>query len=621
MAYIQEVNWIPQGITRLEDNANLVIRNNNENILVTAGPGAGKTELLAQKASFLLQTGACKRNKKILAISFKKDASKNLKDRVELRCGKDLSKQFDSITFDAFAKNIFDRFKDALPLNWRIGLYELNFIKNDEMEHYLLNCGLTPTEKQNFDRRTFEQKYLTKDLLPLDGFNQDNIENKAIFLMWSYLITNNTPSIISLSMINRLVELIFRTNPKLLLSLQSTYSFVFLDEFQDTTNIQYDLIKRCFINPNTKITAVGDEKQTIMGWAGALSDIFNSYESEFNASKYKLQNNYRSSPELVNIQNIITQSLMGEQSSNITSMTSLSAGNDSCKLYSYTNENNEANDISLYINDLIVNKAIPANEICLLTKQTPEVFTPHIQSKLTSMNIKSRIENELQDVLSESLTKLVICMLRLIFLPKCGESWKIINEYFLTVYSDSEKDNEDYINVFITNFRTSENFAEYSKEGIQETISILVDFLNFNDEKLLKTVYKQYSQGDYLKKVQLNISKWIFYYLDENSNNWKDSLSSFEGRNCVKIMTMHKSKGLEFNTVIFVGLEDNVYWTYSSDPLADNNGFFVAFSRAKERILFTISHREHYRDNATISTISPIIDIFREANINLEVRN
>lgn len=82
------------------------------------GPnGSGKTEMLAQRADFLLRTGTCRYPKRILAISFKVDASKNLKERVQRRCGSDLASRFDSFTFHAFAKRVIDRFRPILTGN------------------------------------------------------------------------------------------------------------------------------------------------------------------------------------------------------------------------------------------------------------------------------------------------------------------------------------------------------------------------------------------------------------------------------------------------------------------------------------------------------------------------
>lgn len=111
-------SWRPTGVDELEPGATEVVRS-RENMVVVAGPGAGKTELLAQRACYLLQTGVVPFPKRILAISFKRDAAKNLKDRVSQRCSSSEATRFDSYTFDAFSKGLLDRFQLAIVENWR----------------------------------------------------------------------------------------------------------------------------------------------------------------------------------------------------------------------------------------------------------------------------------------------------------------------------------------------------------------------------------------------------------------------------------------------------------------------------------------------------------------------
>ena len=112
-------DWAPSGIGSLEPNAMTAVRATG-NTLVTAGPGAGKTELLGQRGVFLLQTGACPYPRRLLAISFKRDAARNLRERFQRRCSGEQSSRLDSMTFDAFAKLLLDRFWRALPDPWRI---------------------------------------------------------------------------------------------------------------------------------------------------------------------------------------------------------------------------------------------------------------------------------------------------------------------------------------------------------------------------------------------------------------------------------------------------------------------------------------------------------------------
>jgi len=103
--------WRPQGVDELEQRAWDALLESGRSVCVTAGAGAGKTEFLAQKATYLLQTGLCPQPKRILAISFKRDAAQNLDARVRKRCPPEQARRFHSMTFDAFTKHLLDHFR------------------------------------------------------------------------------------------------------------------------------------------------------------------------------------------------------------------------------------------------------------------------------------------------------------------------------------------------------------------------------------------------------------------------------------------------------------------------------------------------------------------------------
>ena len=102
MGRVEPADWKPVGVSQLEPNAWNALRHEGSSFVV-AGPGAGKTEFLAQRADYLFQTRACPPPHSILAISFKRDAARNLADRVRARTP-DSIHRFDSLTFDAFTK-------------------------------------------------------------------------------------------------------------------------------------------------------------------------------------------------------------------------------------------------------------------------------------------------------------------------------------------------------------------------------------------------------------------------------------------------------------------------------------------------------------------------------------
>lgn len=202
--------WSPSAGLLLEPHALEAATEIHRNLALTAGPGAGKTEMLAQRADFLLRTGTCRYPRRILAISFKVDAAQNLKARVRKRCGPELAARLDSHTFHAFAKRLIDRFRPAL--------------KGSEALNPDYSIG---------HRRVQHQSITFGDMVPL-----------AHKIIAGNVIARN--------------------------AVRQTYSYVFLDEFQDCTSDQYALIKACFLGSPAILTSVGDTKQSIMGWAGAL---------------------------------------------------------------------------------------------------------------------------------------------------------------------------------------------------------------------------------------------------------------------------------------------------------------------------------------------------------------
>jgi superfamily I DNA/RNA helicase len=161
MSRVAPDQWKPVGIDWMEPEAWRSVQS-DYNVMVLAGPGSGKSELLAQRASFLLQTGDCVSPKQILAISFKRDAAGNLRDRVSERCKPEEVARFSSLTFDSFTKDILDRFKALLPDPWILGdRYEIDFLDNSRIAKFLRDTARdAPREWQNeirnFNPKTFE---------------------------------------------------------------------------------------------------------------------------------------------------------------------------------------------------------------------------------------------------------------------------------------------------------------------------------------------------------------------------------------------------------------------------------------------------------------------------------
>ncbi|SHH97830.1 Superfamily I DNA or RNA helicase [Clostridium collagenovorans DSM 3089] len=583
--WISTEEWHPSAGFKLEVEAmNTVI--SDKNTLVVAGPGAGKTELLAQRACFLLETNTCRYPKKILAISFKKDAADNLKERVELRCGKELASRFESKTYDAFAKEIVDRFKNSLDESYRPS-NNYNIAENRDVRRAFEIAGLSFRGNQTDFNRAYGNK-LSINKLPL---HTDFID-KIFIDAWNVLLKgnkdNNFESSLTFEMISRLAEYLIRTNRYIKKAIEMTYSNVFLDEFQDTTSIQYDLVKACFLKAKTIITAVGDGKQRIMLWAGARKSIFEDFQNDFLSQKRTLIMNHRSAPRLVEIQKTMYNRL-NEDAVELQTNEKWNHEDGEAYLRLFEDHIKEADVLSEEIARL-VEKGIKINKICILVKQNVDVYSKEIINKLSQLNIKARNEAVYQDLLKEDIIKILVSLFRLASSDRRPDDWDYIYDILGELYGIDEGYKPKILNDFIIKVELMINDLNANLNIVDEKqFSALVDskIESISYEKFASK-FQQYKSKDYFDDLvdKFKRSVWIEY---NETKDWIKAIDNFEGKNSIPIMTIHKSKGLEYDTIFFVGLEDSAFWNFKNQPHEDRCAFFVALSRAKRRIDFTFS--------------------------------
>ena len=391
-------DWTPIGVEDLEENAMSVVRS-AKNGSVIAGPGAGKTELLAQRAAYLLQTGASPEPQRILAISFKRDAASNLGARVRKRCHRQHANRFDSMTFDAFAKGLLDRFGQVLPERWRPSPdYEIMFPNDRSYRNFLQQWLPAPpntvgsyADIMALSVKRFERHYLFGSVLPVDGWTEPSPGEWAADQYWQSSLRSDKRSHLSFPMIGRLVELLLRLNPMVREALRLTYSHLFMDEFQDTTQIQYDLVRVIFLGSDSIITAVGDNKQQIMRWAMAMDNPFAAFDSDFQPKRAHLYNNYRSSPELVRIQHVLAQAL-DTNSVKPVSKTTGTVDGASCAILDFPSPRREAHKLAEIVASQMKAHELGSRDFVLLVRQKAGDYADILQPAFASEGIPLRNE-------------------------------------------------------------------------------------------------------------------------------------------------------------------------------------------------------------------------------------
>lgn len=513
--------WQPADGLTLEPNALLATMEQERCLALTAGPGAGKTEMLAQRADFLLRTGTCRYPKRILAISFKVDASKNLKERVQRRCGSDLASRFDSHTFHAFAKRIIDRFRPILT-------------GNDALE-----AGY----KIGSPRVTRKQIEFT-DLVPL-----------AIQILEKSKVARN--------------------------AIRQTYSDVFLDEFQDCTNLQYELVKLAFQGTSIRLTAVGDTKQKIMGWAGALDGIFQTFATDFAAVPLNMYRNFRSKPRLLRMQNEIIRVL---DPASVMSDEQLAGEEGEVFTLRFDDSHKEAEYLADLIAGWIKTEQLPPSEITVLVSKQLELYADHLMAALVARGIPFRNEQQMQDITVEPAARLVVDYLSCLYGQREPKAWvRLMNQLVPFADDEIQANVRQDLDRLIKKQRKDAAITELIAEPFSGWWDSVRTFLSQVGIETLVALSPDYESHDRLKEV-IRDTKIRIEELLKLEPDLPKALVRFSDDQTVRILTIHKGKGLEFDSVIIMAVENEIFF---GDQNENRCAYFVGVSRAKRRLVLT----------------------------------
>ncbi|WP_405734950.1 ATP-dependent helicase [Streptomyces sp. NBC_01537] len=591
-------DWRPIGIADLEPVAWEALRDTG-NVAVVAGPGAGKTEFLAQRAAYLLQTGICPWPQRILAISFKKDAAANLGRRVASRVPEH-ARRFTSMTFDAFTKGLVDRFAAALPVDWRMSDgYDIRFTTDSEVSQFLNGVAFsappTLSGKLGFQPKRFVPDNVGGWDLPESLPTDDEVDavSYAVREWWRARYLRSGTAEVDFVMLNRLAELLVRAVPKLRRALRLTYPVVFVDEFQDTTSAQFSFLTSVF-GERTAVTAVGDSKQRIMGWAGALPEAVKRFAEAFDATSYALAWNFRSSDALVELQHVIASKL-DPTTVRATSKATAEVGHEPAVLWTFSSSDEEATFIADWIaRDIAASDRTPS-DFALIARQKITDFESLFRARLAAHGIRVRNDDArlgkmtLQDLLKSDTARLLLGLFRLANEPRgLAKVWRDVSATMERVHGATDDD--------VAQHRVGENLAELTTQlrawlrshppattSATDTVKQVVGLL---DGAALRRYVKSAAPGE-----DFDIILGAFEARLETAINgtadWGDVLDEFEGADAVVLLTAHRSKGLEYHTVFFLGIHARQWWAYGSDRREGTSTFFVGLSRAAHRLIFT----------------------------------
>lgn len=239
----------------------------------------------------------------------------------------------------------------------------------------------------------------------------------AVQQWWARNYQGREVSTVDFIMLNRLAELIIRTSPQLQRALRATYPFIFVDEFQDTTYAQYSFLKSVFAREGTTVSVVGDRKQRIMGWAGALSDAFTQFEYDFMAEPFVLTSNFRSTQQLVDLQHRFATRL-DPQSQQQESRVAPPVGETPIEVWSFATAKREAEAVAAWIAADIDESGRRPADYALIARQSVADLEPELAEALAAFGLTLRNDDakvgdtRLQDLLKDELVRLLVGLVR-----------------------------------------------------------------------------------------------------------------------------------------------------------------------------------------------------------------
>ena len=585
-------------------------------VLVTAGAGSGKTRLLTHRIAHLI----CNLNVKpyqILALTFTNKAAGEMKTRVEnmIEGGKDVWIS----TFHSMCAKILRMDIDKL------GTYDNKFtIYSDQDTDKIFK---TICAKYNIDKDD-KRKNIVFHISNLKNNNMTMLEYKK---MYEYLDNIDTIEKVYYDYQNELKKLnaldfndllnltyeLFKACPTVLEKYANRFRYVLVDEFQDTNTIQYDLLKM-LTSVHKNIFVVGDEDQCIYTWRGAnYANIFDFQKDFDNVKVFKLEKNYRSTKNILNLANKLIKNNKTRLDKNLWTENAKGSEIETKVVY---DEKEEAEIVSREIYDLVNNHGYKYSDFAVLMRLN--ALTVPFEERFLAYNIPHKIFGGFK-FYERVEVKNVISYLRLFVNPRDDVSFARIINFPKRGIGDSALNmlasEANRLGVSMLSALMSDDldltpaidkkFEEFKK--IYLNLLHDYEFLTLSDFALrvvkdfnIKSAYSSGSEED-LNRL-LNIDMLMSQVVDFEEKNPNALLIDFlesvtlisdidsmdDANNCVSVATIHAVKGLEFRYVFIVGLEEKIFpisraFDKEEDMEEERRLMYVAITRAKENLMLT----------------------------------
>ena len=591
-------------VDSLNDRQKEAVVNTDGPMLILAGAGSGKTKVLTTKVAYLIEEKNIDPNN-ILAITFTNKAAKEMKERI-FKLEGNSAFYIQISTFHSFGLKI-------LKENCELLGYEKNFTILDSDDS--LSIIKKIMKELNIDANKYNPKAI-KNVI-------SNNKNEIIDPEKYSLYVNTDFDEIALEVyrkyekslkINNAVDFddllilplkLFNNNPGVLQKYQEKYKYVFIDEYQDTNEPQYILSK--MISAKYKnITVVGDADQAIFTWRGANYKNILNFEKDYKDAKVVLlEENYRSTKTILNAANNVIKNNKVRKEKNLWTQ------NEEGSKITYYKACDEKDESNYVVNEIkkLIEKGVNPKDICVLYRANAQSRT--VEEAFLTSNISYNIvgsyafynRKEIKDLIA--YLKLIynnkddVSLLRIINYPKRGIGNKAIENLAIksnvldkSLYEVIDSGKElDFKNMI----------EEIKKEESHLTLTELIDMVldksgmkkSLEDEKSIEADIRLENLEEFKSIAKaMEINEGIVSLeelLDKLALVSDVSEQKNDNEDKVTLMTMHAVKGLEYDYVFIVGVEEGLFphsnSLESNDELEEERRLcYVAITRAKKKL-------------------------------------
>jgi len=609
----------------LNKQQNQAVYEEHPRICVIAGPGCGKTKTLVSRVIYLL-TNKKISTKNILVLTFAKKAIKEIKKRVFSYISAVSLKDLHIYNFHSFCFHVLNNHSHLL------GFPESKFPVYDRHEQETVVRKIVHQNNYNAD-----QKEINTIIAYISGWKNGklNDENQLEFddltkqrykiyqEYQEYLKTNKALDFNDLLLYT---IALFNYHPQVCQEYQEQFQHIFLDEFQDINSIQWEIIK-LIMNDKQKIFLVGDPNQAIYGFQGATPELISSFTKDKNWKIIYLNINYRSTSKILDLTNSFIQKNQPSLVNNL-----LTSSREEGVKVNWLN-GCSISSIIRQIRWIVVREKIEFSDIVILYRNN--YLSGRIEQELIAQKIPYEIlgsfkfieREEIKDTLS--FLKAIIYQDSISLLRVLTLQQKIGARTTEKIEENSQKEGLSIYN-YLNNFATITNLnQEKLIAGQVEKIGLVILKINNWKEKLetdlslnnfLLGVLNDFSYWEHLKsrinsdEREKNVQQFIniadswekrrkkeYFTLGELANNFLQwIIIAFEDKQLIKtrnnlvLSSIHQAKGLEFEVVFFVYLDQGTLpYKETQDLLEEKRLFYVGITRAK-RLLYLLNSKELY---------------------------